>query len=86
MLTDSGKRLPTNLRKLSDGIICRLKWLFSDTIFIYLNSHFFFCDLTVFTTPTYVIEMRGCFVHNSYSDTNKLVFILKGSVSQMEVS
>lgn len=41
MLTDSGKRLPTNLQKLSDGIICRLKWLFSDTIFIYLNSHFF---------------------------------------------
>lgn len=79
----TGGCLPANLQKFTDGIICRLKWLFSDTIFIYLNSHF--CSLTLFNTPTYTIEMRCCFVCKSYFHTNKLVFTLKGSGSQMEV-
>lgn len=61
----------------NDRGIFRLKWLFIDAVLIYLNSHF--CSLTMFTTSTYVTEMRDCFVHKSCFKTDKLVSILKGS-------
>lgn len=64
MLTDPGKCLSINLQSLNDGIICRVKYLIIDTIFIYLNSHFSL--LAMFTVPTFITEMRGCFVHKNY--------------------
>lgn len=51
MLTDTAKNaLPTNVQKLNDEISCRLKQLFADTIFIYLNSDV--PSLAMFTVPT----------------------------------